>query len=340
MAKADRIGRPPASADDASLHPYAVVSPRAAVVYNPTSMAIDRLRELVGAEEQRLGRAPTRWYPTDAADSGSAAARRALADEPDLIMIAGGDGTVRAVAEAVQMSAAIPIALLALGTGNLLARNLNIPVGDLAAAVRTAFEGETRKIDTGVAELRDEGATRRHTFVVMAGIGLDAAMASDTQASAKKRIGWLAYVSPIARSVLGNRHVDLKYRIDDQRIRSARAHTIIVGNCGTLTGDMQLLPDADVEDGLLDVVMFRPQTRFGWARIGTRLTFHNVARRSRLGRRALDSAPPERALVYTKGRDLRVRFDAAQRIELDGDDFGTVTSARVTVRPASLAIRV
>ena len=63
-------------------------------------------------------------------------------------------------------------------------------------------------------------------------------------AIAKKHLGWLAYVTPIARSVIVNRLFHLDYRVDQNRVRSSRAHTVIVGNCGTLTGNMLLIPSA------------------------------------------------------------------------------------------------
>src|SRR5690606_25962700 len=125
--------------------------------------------------------------------------RSTLAAAPAVVMVAGGDGTVRAVAEVMQ-GTGIPVALVPLGTGNLLARDVGAPLNDIAACVSVAFAGEDRSVDVGVAELEDEsGARRSHTFMVMAGIGLDAEMAESTSAIAKKHLGWFAYVTPIAR---------------------------------------------------------------------------------------------------------------------------------------------
>ena len=139
----------------------------------------------------------------------------------------------------------------------------------------------------------------------------------------------------IARSILANRSIQLRYRVDGGRVRSARAHTIIVGNCGTLTGSMLLLPAAKVDDGVLDVVMLRPKGRFGWARIGTRLAVQGVAQRSRFGRAMLVLAPDLQALAYAQGWGFDVRFEVPHRMQLDGDSFGTIVAARITVRPAA-----
>ncbi|UOE43471.1 diacylglycerol/lipid kinase family protein [Agromyces larvae] len=312
----------------------------AAVVFHPVKTPLERLRAAVEAHEQGHGWGPSQWFETSADDSGRAATEAALGTDPAVVIVAGGDGTVRAAAE-VLAEGATPLALVPAGTGNLLARNLGLPLNDLDRAVGAAFDGTARSIDVAVADLEDEsGARTRAIFVVMAGIGLDAEMAERTSAAAKRRLGWLAYVQPIARSIIANRLFHLQFRVDEGHARSARAHTVIVGNCGTLTGNLLLIPDATPDDGLLDVVMLRPKGRFGWARIGTRLTAQGIARRSRFGRRMLEFAPDLEALVYAQGRRFEVRFETPHGVELDGDSFGPIVRARITVRPGALRIRV
>ncbi|WP_404436764.1 NAD(+)/NADH kinase [Microbacterium aerolatum] len=312
----------------------------AAVVYNPVKSPLDRLLHLVAEHEVQHGWSQTRWYETSGDDSGRAAAEDALASAPTVVIVAGGDGTVRAVAEVVQ-GTGVPVALVPLGTGNLLARDVGAPLSDIDTCVSAAFSGVDRSVDVGVAELEDENGTRRaHSFMVMAGIGLDAEMAESTSAIAKKRLGWFAYVTPIARSVIANKLFHLDYRIDGGRVRSTRAHTVIVGNCGTLTGNMLLIPAAIIDDGLLDVVMMRPTGRGEWARIGTRLTLQGLARRSPLSRKILQQTPDLHSLAYVQGHRFEARFDASHLIELDGDSFGRITRVRVSVRPGALQVRV
>lgn len=311
----------------------------AAVVWNPVKPLPDRVRSAIAEQEGRNGWGQTRWYETRSDDLGRSAAQQACREQPAVVIVAGGDGTVRAVAE-VMRDTGIPIALLPSGTGNLLARDIGTPLNDTDACIAAAFTGVIRQVDVGVVDLEDEdGARRTHVFVVMAGIGLDAEMAVNTSAIAKERLGWLAYVTPIARSILANRLFHLSYRVDDGPIRSARAHTVIVGNCGTLTGNMLLLPGAVVDDGLLDVVMMRPRGRFGWAHIGTRLTLQGIARRSRLSRRILRRSPATQSLAYVQGRHFEGRFDTPHVVQLDGDSFGHVTRVRIRVSPGALQIR-
>lgn len=313
--------------------------PHAAIIYNPVKVPLDQVKRAAAEQERLTGRLPSRWYPTDRDDGGLRAARSALEAEPGLVIVAGGDGTVRVLVELVRGSG-IPLAVIPSGTGNLLARNLGLPLNSIEESLHTAFTGGIRTIDVAVAELEaPSGERTSHVFAVMAGIGLDSEMAG-TGAESKKRLGWLAYVPRIAQSVLRNRRFHLDYRIDDRPIRSTRAHTIIVGNCGTLTGNMLLIPGAEPDDGRLDVVMLRPSGPFGWARIGTRLTMQGLAHRSGLGQRLLRLAPDFRALVYERGSRFDIRFDVPHSVELDGDVFGPVIAARVTVHPGQLDVRV
>ncbi len=314
--------------------------PAAAVIYNPVKVPVDELHRAVEAQEQLQGWAPSRWYETTADDPGGELARAALTEHPAVVIVAGGDGTVRAVAEAVAPSGT-PLALAPAGTGNLLARNMNLTITDLEHSIGTAFTGTDRPVDIASALFaRADGTTERHSFLVMAGIGLDAYMAENTNAALKARVGWLAYTAPIASSVVRNRQFSMHYRVDGGRTRSARTHTVIVGNCGTLTANILLLPDAVIDDGLLDAVILRPTNAAGWARIASRLAFHGLLHRSRFGRRLMKATPELGALRYAQARRLDVRFDAPQLIELDGDGFGEVVAAKLTVRHHGLLVRV
>lgn len=111
---------------------------RAAVVYNPVKIRLDRVRRAVQEQELANGWGESRWYETSREDSGTRAAREALAAEPTVLIVAGGDGTIRAVAEAIYETTT-PVSLLPTGTGNLLARNLHLPLNDIDGAVTAAF---------------------------------------------------------------------------------------------------------------------------------------------------------------------------------------------------------
>ena len=113
-----------------------------------------------------------------------------------------------------------------------------------------------------------DGSRASHTFVVMAGIGLDARMIANTDPALKKRVGWLAYVQGIARSLRGGNNLRLRFRLNGEAARPLRVNTLLIGNCGLLTGNILLLPEAAVDDGVFDIVALRPNGFFGWVQIG------------------------------------------------------------------------
>jgi len=313
---------------------------RAAVVVNPAKVSVETLRAAVASEEARCGWSASEWFETSASDDGRSAAEDAVRSAPDLIVVAGGDGTLRAAAEAL-VDSGIPLGLVPAGTGNLFARELHLPLNDLTASVATAFTGGDRPVDMGLAVLeRSDGRESQHAFLVMAGIGLDAHMAGHTNERLKKRIGWLAYSDPIARSIFGNKQFDLSYRLDDRPEVATRAHTVIVGNSGMLTGGLLLLPAAVIDDGLLDAVIFRPGRGSGWTNIGYRLAFNRMLHRTRFGRLVASLTPTPRAIRWAQATEMRVRFAVAQEMQLDGDTHGLVTAASLSVRHHGLVVRV
>ncbi|KIP99406.1 transcriptional regulator [Curtobacterium flaccumfaciens] len=306
---------------------------------NPTKIDAARLRAVLRTEERAHGWDESLWLTTSADDDGRAAARAACAAHPSVVLVAGGDGTLRIVAEELR-GTGIPVALLPSGTGNLFARNLGLPLGDLQRSVRAGLTGVDRPIDVGLADLTDPaGVTTSHAFLVMTGIGLDASMAADTNAWVKKRLGWVAYSDPIARSVIGNRQIPVHYGIDDAPLRSMSAHTIIVGNCGTLTAGILLLPAARPDDGVLDAVAFRPAGWFGWTKVGYALTLNRFFSRTRFGRLLARVLPTSRALRYTRARTLRLTVDTPERVQLDGDAFGEVVAVTLTTDRHGLVLR-
>ncbi|WP_223625302.1 diacylglycerol kinase family protein [Microbacterium sp. EST19A] len=314
--------------------------PRAAVVVNPAKVDIERFRAVVASEEARSDWLPTSWFPTSAEDDGRAAVDAALAAEPDVVLVAGGDGTLREAAEKLR-GTSVPLALIPVGTANNFARELRLPMNDLTGAVSIAFVGADRSIDVGLAEVeREDGSLTRHTFLVMAGIGVDAQMAANVSKPMKKRIGWLAYVDPIARSVIGNKQFDLTYRLDDASERKTRAHTVIVGNSGYLPAGLLLLPDAVIDDGLLDAVILRPGRGPGWWVIGMRIAFNRMLRHTRFGRRITQVSPRLRSIRWAQASKLSIRLAEPQVMQFDGDAVGAVSAATITVDYHGLVMRL
>lgn len=338
MLYSDRMSTPGSAPDPAA---RAADVARVAVVVNPTKVDMDALRAAVAAAEAEAGWAPSLWLETSVDDPGQGCARAAIASRATAVLTAGGDGTVRAVAEGM-LDSGIPMVLLPAGTGNLLARNLSIPIGRLAEAVSTAVTGVDHAIDVGVADItRADGSRETHAFVVMLGIGLDARMIAATNDELKKRVGWLAYVEASARIVRDVDAVRVRYTLDGSPERATTVHTLLIGNCGTLPGGVLLLPEAQIDDGLLDVVAMRPRNLWGWMRVGYAVAWENgVLQRTKVGRRILAADKSVRALRYFQGRRMTLALERPEEFEIDGESMGQVTAIAARVAPASLVVRV
>jgi len=311
------------------------------VIYNPLKVDILALDTVVAAAAKEAGWHRTLWFATTVDDAGQLLVAEAIKQGATMVMAAGGDGTVRAVAEGLR-DTGVTMALLPSGTGNLLARNLDIHFSNLAETVDIAFHGVDRKIDLGLASIvRQNGQSEEHVFLVMAGLGLDAKMIAKTSTKLKKAVGWLAYVDAIGRSLPEIKPVKLKVSIDAETPRAVNVHTIIIGNCGKLPGGILLLPDAKPDDGVLDFVALRPRGPLGWLNVWNKLAWENgVLRKSAVGRKIIDLSKDVRDVMSFRGEELEMDVSPAQEFELDGDEYGEIVAMRAWVEKQSLTIKV
>lgn len=317
-------------------------SPKAALVYNPIKVDADALRSLVAAAAADAGWVEPLFYETTVDDLGDDVTRQALEAGVDAVLVAGGDGTVRAVSEAMGGSG-VPLTIVPSGTGNLLARNLHLPLDDAERMVRAAFDGDVVDMDLGIARLTRPagGSTDEHAFVVMGGIGLDAAMIQNTRSELKKTVGWVAYVDGAARSLVTAKPFRVMYQLAGKRMHSARVHSVLIANCGSLPAGLELIPDASLADGALDVVVFQPRGALGWLLVWRRVAWDNsVLRRFRAGRRVLALRTKDSAVRYTKGVSIDIATGEAQPVQLDGDEFGEATQLSCRVEAGALRIAV
>jgi diacylglycerol kinase family enzyme len=212
------------------------------------------------------------------------------------------------------------VAVLPAGTGNLLARNLGISL-DLEIALTELLGGNERRIDSVEVE-GDELPTDR--FVVMAGLGLDAAIIADAPDSLKKRVGWAAYVVATVKN-LNHPFVRVEIIVDDRPPVRRRARTVVIGNVGTLQANIPLLPDAVPDDGLIDAVVLAPRRISQWPRLAASL----VVKRLR-----------ERHVERFTGERIQVTAARTVRRQLDGDTITDGRTLSASVDPSALIVRV
>jgi YegS/Rv2252/BmrU family lipid kinase len=290
---------------------------RAAVVYNPVKVPdLPDMTERVERFMRENGWDAPLWLETTADDPGIGMCERAVHDECDVVFVCGGDGTVMAAVTAMA-GCDVPLAVLPAGTGNLLARNLDLPLNDEEEALRIGIDGRTIQLDVGVVDDRK--------FAVMAGLGFDAAMMRDAPEGLKKAVGWPAYLVSATKHLRG-RGISITLTIDEGTPTVRRVRTVMVGNVGKLQGGIPLLPDAKPDDGLLDVVLIAPRHLADWLRVAGR-----VLRRSDV---------PDRKMERFRGHHIKIETTRSQPRQLDGDVIEAGRILDIHVEAGALMLRV
>ena len=293
---------------------------RAAVVYNPTKVPdLPVFRRQVEGESAERGWEPPLWLETDADDAGARVARVARKRKVDLVLVAGGDGTVRTVS-AEFAETGIPLGIVPVGTGNLLARNLGVPL-DLADALDAAFDGRPRGID--IVRLRADDA-HDDVSLVMAGMGIDARIMSDTNADLKKVVGPAAY-AVTALTSLNSPPFRAVITLDGGSPVERTPALALIANVGSVQGQIALAPDALPDDGLLDLVLASPERPGDWGAMATRVL-------TRTG----DHPGIERA----QARRLVIETDEPVAYQVDGDTIGECRRLEVSVRQNAVLVMV
>ncbi|MDM8085301.1 diacylglycerol kinase family protein [Cellulomonas cellasea] len=335
----------------AAPEPEAPAMPRlVAFVANPSKPAVADARAEILRASAELGIPTPLWLETTVEDPGVGQARDAVRRGADVVVAVGGDGTVRAVAEAL-VGTRVAMGIVPVGTGNLLARNLDLPLGDPTAALRIALEGADRPIDVGWLRVLNDGsveddvtaaavratptkqASRDHIFLVIAGVGFDAAMIADTDDDLKARVGWIAYFVSGVRHLHGRR-LRAVVRIDDAPPETLRLRSLLVGNCGRLPGGITLLPDALIDDGWLDVAAIDTRGGVaGWAQLFGEVVLQGVGVRTEL--------PAKIGRIdHTRGRTVHARFSSSEQVQVDGDIIGRARDVETRVDEGALVVRV
>ena len=293
---------------------------RCAIVVNPTKIPDwAAFRRHVEYECTQNGYTPM-FLETSADDPGRGMTRTAVEAKVDLVLAAGGDGTVRVVCSELS-GTGVPLGLMPSGTGNLLARNLGIPL-DESAALEVIFNGREDRIDL-IEVVIDDAGTPEH-IAVMAGMGLDARIMSGTDDGLKKVIGPAAYV--VAAGDAANLpSFDVTIALDDAEPFERHAGLVMVGNVGQLQGNVQLLPDAQFDDGLLDVFVASATSVADWLKITTSVIL---------------PVPEASEIDRGQGREVLIECTEPVEYQLDGDASGECRRMRARVVPQTLTVMV
>jgi len=250
-------------------------------------------------------------------------ARRAAEDGAELLVVVGGDGSVNEVVGAIA-GRDIDIAVIPRGTGWDFARSHGVP-RRVEDAVDVALHGRAREVDLGRADYRTwEGADERRWFANAASVGMSGAIAqraNDTTKALGGKVSYaLATLTVFARWQVG----EVRVSVGDET-RAGRMHDVIVAIGRSLGGGMLLCPDAEVDDGLFDVLLIGDLTKRDLL-----VTLPKTYRGSHL---------PHPKAELLRGAAVTVDADSPLPVQLDGEQPGT-TPVRLELVPRALRLRV
>lgn len=274
---------------------------RVVAIMNPKagSAAGEAIRRALG-ECFREGESSLEVYETRDGEDLGGVVRDRVGRGVDLVIAAGGDGTVSAVADALAGSGT-PMGILPMGTANVLARELEIPL-DVDEAARLLV-GDHR-----LATIDAMKVGGRH-YLTQVGVGLDALMIRDTPTAQKKRFGKLAYLWTAAKHLIGLRRRRFTLEVDGEAIRT-HASEVVVANVGTLgQPPFRWGPGISVDDGALDVCVSKARTILHY--LG--LFWHVVTGRHR--------ADPN-VRYYKARRSVSIATSRPMPVQADGEVIG------------------
>ena len=249
-------------------------------------------------------------------------AAAAAAEKIDVVIAAGGDGTLRAAAEGLAGSNTA-LGILPRGTVNVLARELFLPLDRIGPALDICLYGVTRRIDLGRIGER--------YFLLMCSAGFDARAVHSVRQDVKEVVGAPAYALSAMAALSTFIPPTMNLVLDGRAWSPGSAFMVVVANSPSYAGEFRIAPDAEMDDGLLDVILFTappgplPAQRAAFIRQAGAVT--------------LGFAGSDPDVHLLRARQIEIVAEPATPTQIDGDSLGE-TPVLVNVAPKALAIRV
>ena len=274
------------------------------------------------AARRRLGERAGRWLEVAVRPGEDLTALvREVSGDADVVLAAGGDGTVRAIAEAL-LGGKVPLGILPCGTVNVLARELGIPLGDAADAVDIGLDGREQLLDVGLCG--------GEPFLLMCSGGVDSATVAQVNENLKSAVGATAYAFAAVGALATFVPPTVTVTIDGVALPPTDVFLVAVGNTSLYGGDLRLLPSARIDDGLLDIVLFTAPP------LPTAL--RNAAFLPQMADLALGRHAHSDGVLLYQGRTVTLHSDPPISLQRDGDLIGE-TPASFTIAPDALRVK-
>lgn len=234
--------------------------------------------------------------------NGGQLARQALANQAEVIIASGGDGTVSAVAEAL-IDTNVPLGAIARGTANAFANALDLP-DTVEAACQVIVDGATRKVDAGICNGKP--------MILLAGIGFEAETVDDADRQTKNRLGMLAYVLSGLKQLKDFEQFETTIETE-QKIITVKANAITVANAAPPTSILAHGTAGVIyDDGLLDVTIIAPKNRAS----AIAISYHLLQTASN------DEAAEREDIGFLRAKWVKVTTNPPQKVVLDGEIIG------------------
>jgi diacylglycerol kinase (ATP) len=257
---------------------------------------------------------------TEAEGDARRLAREAVERHVDIVIAAGGDGTIHEVIQELAGSETT-LGVLPIGTVNVWARETGIPLNGPGAR-EVLLYGRVRRVDLGQVQGR--------YFLLMAGIGLDGEVTQAVEKKPLKRLGALGYL--LMGTVLGLGYQDFRVfmQLDGRRIVKANALQVIIGNTQLYGGAIKYTWQASCDDGLLDICIVRRRSMLGRIVVFFDFLLHHERR--------------HRWIRYERCKTVKIRTKRAIAMQLDGEPVGYISAGfpptTFTVVPGILKVLV
>ncbi len=248
---------------------------------------------------------------------GGELARRAVANNAEIIIASGGDGTVSAVAEAL-IETNIPLGAIARGTANAFANALGIP-DTIEEACKVIVDGATKKVDAAMCNDKP--------MILLAGIGFEAETVEDADRESKDRLGMLAYILSGLKQLREFEKFATTIETDDKIVK-VDANAITIANAAPPSSVLaQGTAGVVYDDGLLDVTIIAAETRAA----AIAISYHLLQSTTN------DEAAERDDIGYLRTKWIKVTTDPPQKVVLDGEIIGS-TPIEVKCIPGGLTV--